>query len=148
MEYFKATKVNYSQLSKSVHNIVCMGILIDILYQKTAVTAVCRRIELVIYYRWCLYKAGMSYRPVFSRSSLSLHELGLHCQAQYRNIVAVNSMELNGVIPAPIIQFDLAGDLGLGSANRVSGRTHVNDLQEKQNIRTRVRPVWVQARLM
>ena len=58
-----------------------MGILIDILYQETAVSAVSRGIELVLYHRGCLYEAGLSYRPVFSRFSFSLHEAGLDCQA-------------------------------------------------------------------
>ena len=56
-----------------------MGILIDILYQETAVSAVSRGIELVFYYRGCLYEAGLSYQPAFSR--FSLHEAGLDCQA-------------------------------------------------------------------
>ena len=68
----------------------------------------------------------------------------------YGFIMAVNSMEFNGVRPARNIQFGLASDLRFGrhelnlrpdsckQPGRLSYRRPVNNLQGKQSIRTKV----------
>ena len=54
--------------------------------------------------------------------------------------MAVNSMEFNGVRPAPIIQFGLAGDLRLGWRKLNIRRDSCKQPTGKQDIGTKVRP--------